>query len=104
MRNSKGFTMIEVLVCIMIISCLSLIYLSFKPFVFKDHHMFMYDYWYAQIQSMLQSKETALAEDGCYFAYPLYFNEKGNVNRAQTITCFDSQLVVELGLGRLVEK
>lgn len=66
--------------------------------------MFMYDYWYAQIQSMLQTKKTALAEDGCYLAFPLYFNEKGNVNMAQTITCYDTQLVVELGFGRLVEK
>lgn len=96
--------MIELLLSVMIISSLSLIYLTFKPFDFKDHHMFMYEYWYAQIQSMLHTQETTLTQDGCNFAYPLYFNEKGNVNMAQTITCYDKQLVVELGFGRLVEK
>ena len=104
MFNKEGYTLIDILLSVFIISTLSLIYLSFKPFEIKYYHQFIYDYWFKQTESLINVRNEEVNDENCFVPYPIYFNEKGNVNQAQTIECYGKEMVVELGFGRLVER
>ncbi|MCI5774571.1 MAG: type II secretion system GspH family protein [Erysipelotrichaceae bacterium] len=102
MLNKRGFTMLEMVICLMIISIISLLGLNFKELKIKDYHQFIYDYWLAQLASMLNRENVNVDMQGCNFSFPAYFNSKGNINMAQTIECDGKQITIQLGPGRLV--
>lgn len=102
----KGYLISDLLVTLIIITS---IFASLIP-LFKDIN---YDYlifqdYYTYNQSYSMANKTNIDMDMNFKEILYYtnivFNEKGNVNQAQTIKFNNSIYVVELGAGRLVKK
>lgn len=101
LQSNKGFTLVEMCIVILSLSTLALICLPAHEFSQGEWYLFPSMYWNIQSQSILNSEERQIeVEDG----YIVYFNEKGNVKQAKTLTIGERKIVVELGGGRLVEK
>lgn len=88
--NNSGFTMVEVLLVMMMISILSVILglpyiVSFKAVPDKASEV--------QLQAMV-SQRTLPYKDG------LSFNHRGNINQAKTLQIGQMTCVFQLGMGR----
>ena len=102
--HNKGYTLIDVLVSLMIISIFSRISLNIVP-LDLDHKLFPYHYLYDQMLSIYENQDIVFEkDDGCIINYPIKFNNHGNVNMAQTISCLNDEYVVELGWGKIKKR
>lgn len=98
---NKGFTLIEMCIVVLSLSTLTLVCLPSFELKNTAWYLFPSRYFHKQSESILNSEENEVeCEDG----YIIYFNDKGNVRSAKTITIGKRKIVVELGGGRLVEK
>lgn len=99
----SGYTIIDMLVMIMIISVLSLVYLRFVSIPLVDYQLLPYDVYNAQLQAMKEQSDVYLEQkyEGCIYPREIYFNAKGNINQATTIVCPNSKFTLQLGMGRV---
>lgn len=107
---NNGFALLEVVLSMSFISIMLLIFVpSFKVPVF-DHYLFIYDYIELQSSCILSKRtEEYLVKENIMTMYPIVFNERGNVQIAQTIEINKSnqkviKIVCNLGGGRIVVK
>ena len=98
-RHIKGFTLLEILIVLIIISTISIIYLPHKLNIDLSHYTFIDNYQALQIEAIKDSKK--LLYPNIYSLYPIYFNKKGDVNMAQTISINNHHLIIHLGNGYL---
>lgn len=93
----------EMCIVLLGIGMLGALCIPVHEFSKSDYYGFADGYWHKQsdaiVHSESESYETKNGEE-------IYFNEKGNVNQAKTITKGHKkrQIVIELGGGRLVFK
>ena len=101
---NKGFLLKEILIIVFMLSAMLLVYTPLIKIPSYNHLLFYDDYIYNQTKSMA-NKETYFYESS-YLEneYFISFNEKGNVNKAQTIKVNDKTFVIELAGGRLLIK
>lgn len=92
---NKGYTLIEMLVVLALISIFSLLTLNKSLDIDEAYYEFFDEYNLYKSIALKDSNKT-------YYDYDIYFNEDANVNRARTIT-FDNgkSIIVELGFGVL---
>lgn len=94
--TNKGFTLIDILVVLFIVSSLSLVtiskysapdflYIYLTNDILRDH-----------VNSLVNKRESLVNE------YGYYFNENGNINKAQTIHLKNKDIILHLGNGYLV--
>ena len=88
----KGFTMLEMLICMVIVSSLLLISIRSNNTLYLDHLYFIDDYLLKQSEA-IKSKEKVEISEG------LYFNSMGHVNKAKTIHFKNHNVIVHLGNG-----
>ncbi|MDO4500249.1 MAG: prepilin-type N-terminal cleavage/methylation domain-containing protein [Erysipelotrichaceae bacterium] len=92
--NRRGYTLLEVLIVVLILSSMAVVSLSKNVFVEVEHYEFMNEYLKGQIEAMV-NREYVHLDNG------IYFNENGHVNMANTY-CFDRHKVIShLGNGYL---
>lgn len=97
---NKGFTLVELLVTIVVISILTLIYLPYANFQYEDNlYTFYNSYLETQSKAIRYSEKMSMEEDDT-----IVFSPNGNVNQAKTIYFEQSSIVIELGGGRLVQR
>ncbi len=96
---NKGFTLVEVALIIFIFSVLYFLIPKVKYPNFESH-LFVFDYLYLQSLSIANANENQLSVN----SNEVYFNDKGNVRNAQTMSVGDTWFISQLGGGRLVEK
>ncbi len=101
----KGFTLVE---CVVVLALLSILQLLTLPYVYKkksDFYIFKNDYLKVQSEAMAtrEKRKMEIDVDGI-IPYPIQFNAKGNVNRAQTCLFDDKKVVIMIAGGRLVDK
>lgn len=89
-RFNKGFTFLEMMVVLMVISALSLLFVL--PVVFSNE-MSVDSIIEAQLKAMAHSERVTLQDN-------LWFNVRGNINMAQTVNYKGFQCVFQLGFGR----
>lgn len=91
-RTKKGFAMLEMLICMIIVSALLLISIRNNNTLYLDHLYFIDDYLLKQSEA-IKSKENVQIGEG------LYFNSMGHVNKAKTIHFQNHNVIVHLGNG-----
>ena len=103
---NKGFVLIEFIFVLII---LSILFYFINPF-FKeknyDHFIFNDSYIYMQSLSLANKEDNMLDMNFNVIDYytNIIFNEKGNVNQAQTIIVNNKKYTIGLGVGKLIEK
>ena len=90
--TNKGFTMLEMLIGICIISSLSLLFLNINHNLDLSHYSFMNDYLLKQSEIMLNKKEEV-------FEKGVRFNSMGHINQARTIHFNIHKVILHLGNG-----
>lgn len=92
LKSRKGFSMLEMLACMCIISAFMLISLANTNKLNLQHYDFLNEYLYSQSKAIL-NKESVSVGNG------LYFNNMGHINQAKTIEFFNHKVIVHLGTG-----
>lgn len=88
----KGFTMLELLAGMCVVSGLLIISISNTNHLNLDHYSYMNNYVLTQSQAMLD-KQTTKYDKG------VYFNSMGHVNQAKTIKFINHEVIIHLGNG-----
>jgi len=104
----KGFTLLETLIVLMIISSSYVSFSSGKAIPDYQPYELIASMQYLQHQALYNTKTMTFENKNVYSAEPIWFNGRGNVNRSQTITFAtqqrEYQLVIYLGGGRIEVK
>ena len=93
MHDKQGFTLLEMMVCMMIISVMGMFSLKYLRPVSFDAEMFVLDSLHAQILAMKERNDV----QGMYCSYDLY----GHPSSAGSIVFGQKRVIVHLGWGRL---
>jgi len=90
--TNKGYTLIEMLLVIIVISLFALtgIYIN------KDYS---YDYYDYLNEYLLKQSEAMLDREDKSMEYGISFNSMGHINQARTIKFDNRDLVIHLGNG-----
>ena len=89
---SKGFTLLESLVSVLIITTLMVLSLRNYHGINLDHYLFMNNY--------VESKSIAIKNyERVDFESGISFNEMGHVNMARTIGLNNHSIIIHLGNG-----
>ena len=91
--TNKGFSLLSTLLSLMIISSLTLLSLARYKEIDVSHFLFLNELLDKQSLA-LTSKQQQFINDS-----DLYFNSKGHVNKAETITFSNHDVIVHLGNG-----
>ena len=91
-KNKKGFSMLEMLVCICILSAFTLLSTSNFTDLNLDHYYFINNYCLDQSRAMLDKESIDVGKG-------VYFNAMGHVNQARTIDFGKHQVIIHLGNG-----
>ena len=91
--TNKGFTLLETLLTVLIVTSLTLVTLSRVNNLDLEWIVFSNEYLSLQADSLINKKTNYLDN------YDVHFNENGRVNRAQTIEFRNKKLVIHLGNG-----
>lgn len=92
MSTEKGFSLLEMLICMMMISSLSLVSLRLNRIRNNDHFYFLNDCMLEQSKAMRDRREHAF-RDG------IRFNSMGHINMARTIRFHEKKITLNLGSG-----
>ncbi len=98
---AKGFTGLEMVLVILVISILSSLSLSFKLPLEPKLKIFEQQYLYQQIRAIAQKQTIPLKTEHSNVKL-LSFNPLGHVNQGQTIAFDNQKFVVQIGMGRYV--
>lgn len=92
LMNKKGFSMLEMLICMCIISILMLFSISNTNKLNLEHYDFMNNYILLQSKAILNKQEEQIGKG-------LYFNSMGHINQAKTIDFNNRSIIIHLGNG-----
>jgi len=91
--TKSGFSLLSMLLTLMIVSSCFLVVLKNRNEVNVEQINFMNEYINKQSDSLLNGIENDIDE------YDIHFNNKGHVNRAQTIKIGNHSIIIHLGNG-----
>lgn len=92
LASKKGFSMLEMLLALVIISGLMLVSLNNTNNLNLDHYYFLNDYLYTQSKAILNKTSQSIG-------HGVSFNSMGRVNQARTIEFDRHKVIVHLGNG-----
>lgn len=92
LRTKSGFSMLEMLACMCIVSAFMLISLASFNELNLEHYYFLNDYLYSQSKAILNRESVSVGKG-------LYFNSMGHINQAKTIDFINHKVIVHLGTG-----
>ncbi len=90
--TEKGYSLLEMLVCVMMISSLSLLSLRFGRIRQPDHYYFLNECMLEQSKAMKERREHAFREG-------IRFNSMGHINLARTVVFHEKKITFNLGSG-----
>ena len=91
-KSKKGFSMLEMLACMCIISTLMILTISNTSNIDLDHYQFLNDYLYDQSLAIYNRQQVNVGSG-------IYFNSMGHVNQARTIDFKNHSVIIHLGSG-----
>lgn len=89
--------MLEMLICICIISMFTLITINSSNNFTTDNYYFLNNYLYSQSKAILNKENIDIGKG-------IHFNSMGHVNRAQTIDVSGHSVIIHLGNGYVTSK
>jgi len=92
LKDNKGFTLLESIICIFILSIFCIFSLNTYREVNLDYTYFVGDY-------LLKQSESYLNKERINLDYGLSFNEMSHINKAMTIDFNLHDVIVHLGSG-----
>lgn len=92
LKNKKGFSMLEMLICMVMLSSLVLLTLNNTNSLNLDYCYFLNDYLYLQSEALLKRHDVTVDKG-------IYFNNMGHVNQAKTIDFTNHKVIIHLGSG-----
>ena len=92
---NKGFTLLEMLLVVMMISSLTLLTLNNFKDLNNDHILFINEYLKTQTEALTKREELSIVEHG------IFFYKSGRVNQARTININSHKIIIHLGNGYL---
>lgn len=98
-RRIEGFTLLEMTVCLAMITLFTLLTLPLGKRADLSHYAFMDKYQYLQCKALCNGECLNCPNE--YSLFPIYFNEKGNINMGQSVTVNRHFIVIHLGNGYL---
>lgn len=100
---NKGFTLLELIMILSMISVCTLLVLPFYKYPNFTIYDFSNQYLFLQSECIRNGKSESFDFDGqAFYKYEIRFNEKGNIRQAQTIHFENGKSIVSgLGGGRL---
>lgn len=106
LKRTNGFTLLEMLLVLILLSILTLMALPVKPLlVSKDlTRHFKETVLLSQIKAIANGETVSLTHPYDSNVGYLSFNSLGNINQAQTIQVGDHFFIFQLGSGRFYEK
>ena len=99
MRVTKGFSMLEMLISLSIITTLSLFGLYHLKPLNIEHYIFMNEYLNNQVDAMISKRQNIF--NNHHSKDIISFNTLGHINKAQTIKIGNHEIIVHLGNGYL---
>ena len=90
--STKGFTLLEMLLSLFVITGMLLLNISRHSTLHLDHYYFASDCLYIQSQAMIE-------RSGQYAGNNVNFNSMGHVDLARTIDFGQHKVIVHLGNG-----
>ncbi len=90
--TEKGFTLLEMLVCILMLSGITLLSLSYRSKVSFDHYRFLNEAMLKQSEAIL-SRRTVTYEQG------ISYNSMGHINLARTVYFDRKKITFNLSSG-----
>lgn len=92
LKNKNGFSMLEMLICICLISTLMLLTISNTNNLNLDHYYFLNDYLLSQSKAILRKDDLSIGKG-------ITFNSMGHINQARTIEFGNHKAILHLGNG-----
>ena len=89
--------MVEMLICMVIVSAFSLLSISSTKELNLEHYYFLNDYVLAQSKAIKDKEDVSVGKG-------IYFNSMGHVNQAKTIDFKNHQVIIHLGNGYATKK
>lgn len=99
---NKGFTMIEVLTVVLIMSLFTLLFISNKNVTYSNQisiYNLSNNLINIQIESLKNRNKNCLLKESVISKFPICFNYNGNINISQNISLIDNDLFITLYLG-----
>ena len=92
LKTNKGFTLLEMIIVLFILSSFMLLILSNSHSLDLSSYYFMNDYLVNQAEAINSSRRK-------YLDYGISFNIEGHVNMARTINVGKHSIIIHLGTG-----
>lgn len=99
MQNKQGYILLEMIVCLSITCILMLLTLNYYNINF-NHTIFSSEYMNAKANSILNKEKTNINTE-LFNNEQVYFNNKGHINKANTIYYNNHSYVIRLGFGNI---
>ena len=100
----KGYLMLDLLLALIIITILTTLTSTIQPLKQTEYYEFHDAYLHQKSIAMLQSESLAFNTDDT----SIYFNDKGNVNQARTVSYnvinAIKEYTIQLGTGVIIAK
>lgn len=103
--HTNGFTLLETLVVLLIISILSILG---SPLLYRidcEHFRMSAQYAFSQQEAIASTKRQTFEHHLLYGQYPIHFNGKGQINISQTLSFRgrkERKVIIYLGAGRII--
>lgn len=95
MNDNKGYTLMSMVLTLMVLASMTTLLLKKDTDINIEHLSFINTYLGSQVEALTNYTRIDLNEEG------ITFNKLGHVNRAQTITKGNHDVIVHLGNGYL---
>lgn len=96
-QTNKGFSMMEMLLCMIAMSALMVLSLSSIKELDLDHYYFLNNYLKRQSEAIRYTKNVSIGKG-------IEFNGMGHVNQAKTIDYSNHSIIIHLGNGYVTLK
>ena len=91
-KSKKGFSMLEMLACLCLISALTLLSVINTSNLNLEHYSYLNNYELKQSEAILNNQEVSVGKG-------VYFNSMGHINQARTIEFKNHRVILHLGNG-----
>ena len=92
LKTKKGYSMLEMLICMCILTSMIILCVSNYGELNMDSYYFLNDYLLKQASALANKENSEINNE-------IYFNSMGHINQARTIEFPNHKIIIHLGTG-----